>query len=68
MFQYTNNNRVTFMLQKNLHECQSRALDRERQNGQQGLMTELHRRNCGGELSPRATVNIMIRSINMILL
>jgi len=67
MLQYTNDNFVTFILQKNLRECQSRALDRERQNGRQGLMTELHRLNCGGELSPCAAVNIMIHTINMIL-
>jgi hypothetical protein len=68
MLQYTNNSCVTFMLQKNLHEFQSRALDRERQNGQQGLMTELHHLSCGGELLPCATVSIMIHTINMILL
>jgi len=68
MLQYTNNSCVTLMLQKNLHECQSRALDRERQNGRQGLMTELRHLKCCGGLSPCATVNIMIHTINMILL
>jgi hypothetical protein len=45
---YTSNRYVTLLLQKNPHERQSRALgreskalNRERQNDQQDLMTEL---------------------------